>query len=45
MKYFNKSTTLEGGPKRVVGDFFCSGNNLTTFEDKPDHIGGDFYWV
>ena len=29
--------------RNVGGDFFCSYNNLTSFEGCPKYIGGDFF--
>jgi uncharacterized protein YjbJ (UPF0337 family) len=36
-------TSLEGAPKKVEGNFNCTGNKLTSLEGAPEKVEGDFY--
>jgi hypothetical protein len=39
---FKNLTSLEGAPKEVGGNFFCSFNQLTSLKDAPSKVGGSF---
>jgi hypothetical protein len=34
---------LQGGPKKVGGNFDCSDNQLTSLQGAPREVGGSFY--
>jgi hypothetical protein len=35
-------TSLQGGPEKVGGGFWCWGNKLTSLQGAPKEVGGDF---
>ena len=37
---YNPSLKLNGYPKKVEGDFYCSNNGLSTLEGMPKEVGG-----
>jgi hypothetical protein len=38
----NELTTLEGCPKKIVGNFYCSKNKLISLEHSPTEVKGNF---
>ena len=40
--WHDKIASLEGAPKKVGGNFYCSNNNLTSLKGAPKKVGRDF---
>ena len=40
--WHDKIASLEGAPKKVGGNFYCSNNNLTSLKGAPKEVGKDF---
>ena len=39
----NRITSLEGSPKEVRGNFYCSNTNIASLKGCPEEVGGNFW--